>query len=200
MKKALSAILACCLMVACTVSCDKKNKGEDTGNTVTYGEAQKGLSGEEALKDFFVTNYTRDAGEAAFNYMYTQQMIDDMIAKDEYRQLVVDYNNGKNQMLDLSKNVPSITSIESSTPLTDEQLGWAEQYLIDFTATRGVVVNALHVTEGYDFKFNILDYNGNAKPNTACLVKVENDGWKFVGTLNGLVERYGTASAENATS
>lgn len=197
MKKALSAILTCCLMIACGASCEKKNN-DDTGNTITYGEAQKGLSGEEALKDFFTTNYTRDAGEAAFNYMYTQQMIDDMIAKNEYRQLVVDYNNGKNQMLDLSEHVPSITNIESSTPLTEEQLGWAEQYLIDFTATRGVVVNALHVTEGYDFKFNVIDYNGNELPNTACLVKVEGDGWKFVGTLNGLVERYGAESAENA--
>ena len=192
MKKILSAILACCLMAACTASCEKKNNGNDNENTITYGSAQESGTAEEAFRDFFTTNYTRDAGEAAFNYMYTKQMIDDMIEKGEYRQLVVDYNNGKNQVLDLSENVPSIKSIEEIIPLTDEQLGWAEQYLVDFTATRGITANDLTISEGYNFKYTVIDYNSNEKPNTACLVKVDGEGWKFVGTLNGLIDRYGT--------
>ncbi len=190
MKKILSAILACCLITACGASCEKKSS--DTESTIVYGEEQKNGSGEDALKDFFTANYTRDAGEAAFNYMYTQQMIDDMIAKNEYRQLILNYNNGKNQMLDLSEYTPSLKSIDEKISLSEEQLGWAEQYLKDFTATRGITADDLVVTEGYNFNCTVIDNNGNEKSDTSCLVKVEGDGWKFVGTLNGLVERYGT--------
>lgn len=198
MKKILPAFLACCIITACVASCEKKSS--DNESIIVYGETQKNGSGEDALRDFFTANYTRDAGETAFNYMYTQQMIDDMIEKNEYRQLIIDYNSGKNQMLDLSENVPSIKSIEEIIPLSEEQLGWAEQYLEDFTTTREITANDITVTEGYNFKYTVIDYNSNEKPNTACLVKADGEGWKFVGTLNGLTERYGTESAENTDS
>lgn len=196
MKKLLSAILVCSLMAICGTSCKSENKNSNSESkaAVTYNEAQKGDSGEEALKEFFRLNYTRDSGEAAFNYMYIQQIIDDMIEKGEYRQSVLNYNNGKNEYLDLVSNVPYVKSIDKTTPLNEEELGWAEQYFIDYAASMGITIDSVNVTEGYNFECTIIDQNNNEKPDTECLVKVEGDGWKYIGSLNSLTSMYGSGA------
>lgn len=196
MKK-IPLILACCLITACGVSCNNKNNS-NTGNEISYGQIQKNGSGEDALKEFFTANYTRDSGEVAFSYMYIQPIIDDMIAKNEYRELIQNYNSGKNEYLDIIKTAPSLKSINVTTPLNEEQLGWAEQYFIDYAATREIVLENITVTEGYDFQCTVIDQNGNENSDTECLVKVDGDGWKYIGSLRSLESRYG--SGAEATS
>lgn len=192
MKK-IPLILTCCIMAVCGASCNNdSSNNSDNNSTVSFGQIQKNGSGEEALKDFFTANYTRDAGEAAFSYMYIQPIIDNMIEKNEYRQRVLEYNSGKNQFLDLVQTVPYIKSIDETTALTEEQLGWAEQYLIDYAASMNISIEDITVTEGYNFKCTVVDYNNNEKPDVECLVKVEGDGWKYVGSLNTLESMYGS--------
>ncbi len=195
MKKALSVILVCFLMMICGTACKGNNSNTESGSAViSDGEAQKGDSAEEALKEFFRLNYTRDSGEIAFNYMYIQPIIDNMIEKDEYRQRVLDYNNGKNDYLDLVSTVPYIKSIDETTPFTEEQLGWAKQYFIDYAASMDVSVDSINVTEGYVFKCTVIDQNGREKSDTECFVKVENEGWKFIVSPNALDSMYGSGA------
>ncbi len=200
MKKRLSLILLCGVMALCGTSCSS-DKTTESSSTVNYqGEAQKADSAEEALKEFFRLNYTRDSGEAAFNYMYIQPIIDNMIEKDEYRQRVLEYNNGKNEYLDLVSTVPYIKSINEMTPFNEEQLGWASQYFIDYAASMGVTVDSVSVAEGYSFQCTVVDQNGNEKPDTECLVKIEEEGWKYITSLTDLESMYGSGEANTTAA
>lgn len=190
MKKKIALLLVCCLMAGCGCSCENK-KSSGSGSIVAYDEIQKNGTAEEAFKDFFTANYTRDSGETAFCYMYLQQVIDNMIATGEYRGSVMDYNNGKNEMLSMIKVVPYIKSIDETTQLTEEQLGWAEQYLTEFSASMGVEVSDVHVTEGYNFRCTAVNYNEKEVQDVECFVNVEGDGWKFVSNLSNLEAMYG---------
>lgn len=199
MKKKLFVVLLCGLIAVCGTSCSSNKTTESNSTVISYGEAQKGDSAEEALNEFFRLNYTKDSGEAAFNYMYIQPIIDNMIEKNEYRQRVLEYNNGKNEYLNLVSTVPYIKSVNETTPFTEEQLGWASRYFIDFAASMNVTIDSINVTEGYSFQCTIVDQNGNEKPDTEYFVKVEGDGWKYMQSTKFLESMYGSG-AENTSA
>ncbi len=204
MKKILSVILLCSFMAFSGVSCSGSNNSSDKENTSygspAFGEIQKGDSAEAAFREFFSVNYTRDSGDAAFNYMYIQPVINMMKDEGNYRERVVEFNNTVSQKLEMYKTMPKIKSIDEVAQLTDDQLEYAKKFLADSAGSQGVVVNAedLPVSEGWNFKATVIDYNGNEITDTECFVKVEdkeqdyNEGWKYVMNLGFLESQYGS--------
>ncbi len=202
MKKILSVIMLCSIMTFSCVSCSNSNNSSDKENTSysgpAFGEIQRGDSAEAAFREFFSVNYTRDSGEAAFNYMYIQPVINMMKDEGKYREMVVEFNNTVSQKLEMYKTMPQIKSIDEVTQLTDEQLEYAKKFLADSAESQGVVVNAedLPISEGWNFKATVIDYNGNESTDTECFVKVEdkeqdyNEGWKYAMNLGFLESQY----------
>lgn len=137
---------------------------------------------EEAFRELFNSIYSMNCGDTFFRYMYPDAAIEKMKSTGEYASLVSTYNSNQGDFIAMMKKTPSITEFTSVTPLTESQINAAKRYLVNLSkeVLPELKTDDLVITEGFEIKCNIIDYNDKADTDVECMVKLEGEGWKAV--------------------
>lgn len=190
MKKIFSVIAVCLAASFMLTGCsDKKDSkpiiisDSNISAVPTQNlEHQNDEKCEEAFRELFTALYTANCGDTFFRYMYPNAAIEKMKSNGEYDSLVTTYNTNQGKFIDEIKNTPSVTEFTSVTPLTDSQIQAAKRYLVNLSKNilPDLKPEDLNITEGFEIKCSIIDYNNKADNDTECMVKLEGEGWKAV--------------------
>lgn len=137
---------------------------------------------EDAFRELFNSIYAPNCGDSFFKYMYPDAAIEKMKSTGEYASLVSTYNSNQSEFIAMMKATPKITEFTSVTPLTESQIAAAKRYLVNLSKDilPDLRPDDLVITEGFEVKCNIIDYNEREDTDTECMVKLEGDGWKAV--------------------
>ena len=154
---------------------------------------------EEAFRELFTALYTANCGDTFFKYMYPDEAIEKMKSTGEYASLVTTYNSNQSEFVAMMKKTPEITEFTSVTPLTESQISAAKRYLVNLSkdVLPDLTVDDLVITEGFEVKCNIINYNDKEDTDTECMVKLEGDGWKAVTfSAEGLEQNFPETETE----
>ncbi|MCM1269130.1 MAG: hypothetical protein NC247_00695 [Ruminococcus flavefaciens] len=195
MKKLISIMLSCTVIVGAFSSC-RHHKKEDT--TPPSAVAQVGESADEALAEIYRVNYSENGGEAVLNYLYPKVTLDIFKSYNLYDEMVSKTNTGIHSYLELADNIPGMKEIVEKNALNDDQIAGAQKYFVEISninlADSGVkdqiTADDINVVEGYEFKTIFTNTGGLEEDDVEIMVKIEGDGWKNIAVDAETLERY----------
>lgn len=182
MKKILSALLISAAIAVSFTSCgSKKSSSKSPVKTQTI-QHQNGEKCEDAFRELFTSLYTPNGGETFYLYMYPAAALEKIKELGEYESLIETYNNNQNPFVSDIKHTPEITEFTAVTPLTEAQIEAGKRYFSNLVKNfmPNLKAEDIKITEGYEIKCNIIDYNNRADTDTECMVKLEGEGWKAI--------------------
>lgn len=186
MKKNLLALLtSIALAVSFTGCSSKKNSGNNSAPPDIQNQSvqhQNDENCENAFRELFTSLYTQNGGETFYMYMYPNAALEKIKELGEYKGLIETYNNNQNQFVNDIKHIPEITEFTSITPLSQTQIEAAKRYFSNLVSNFMPDLKAedIKITEGYEIKCDIINYNDKADSDIECMVKLEGEGWKAI--------------------
>lgn len=153
---------------------------------------------EDAFRELFTSLYKLNGGETFYLYMYPCAALEKMKELGEYEGLIATYNNNQSQFVNNISHTPEVTEFTAVTPLTEAQIEAGKRYFSDLVKNLVPELKAedIKITEGYEIKCNIIDYNNNADTDTECMVKLEGEGWKAITYSADALEKNFPAEAK----
>lgn len=186
MKKKLSALL---ISIAITISftgCGSKNNSSKNSappdNQAQSVQHQNDENCENAFRELFTSLYTQNGGETFYQYIYPNAALEKIKELGEYDGLIETYNSNQNPFVNDIKHIPEITEFTSVTPLSQNQIEAGKRYFSILVSNflPDLKAENIKITEGYEIKCNIINYNNKADTDTECFVKLEGEGWKAI--------------------
>ncbi len=200
--KRITALTAVCMCMISAVSCGSKDSSSSGTSSQGYetpavtGDMRSGDSAEDAIRELYAATYSPEGGLVWYEYMYPMTAINVLKDSGDLDNMVSIYNNNVAQFASDAKQLPAVTDITKCEPMSEEALAAADVYLTEQAkqVISKVEDSDVVITKGFDMTFSIVDENGEASDDLACMVWAENDGWKYIGaseeSLTAMISAY----------
>ncbi len=205
MKKLL-AVLSVCALLSCTFcSCSGKDETEDNPLMLTIGTEQLDETIIQPIYDYF-EGFNNDNAELVMTSFIPTAYIEAMKEKEMYENEVTGWQENitaTHEMWTESHGAnPKITFKEETqnAKLTQPYLDIAKKY---FAYTAYDLNAEIEIEEGYEIKFiyTVTGEDSSEDGNeTACIVKVKDDGWKLIFSSSEALLSYSSAPDANTVS
>ncbi len=204
MKKILT-ILSVCAVLSCTLcSCSKdKNSSEDNPLMLTVNTEELDKSIIQPVYDYF-DGFNNNNPEPVISSFTPEVIISQMKENGTYENEISTTNNNIDTTHELwTENYGANPKIEfkeeiSNTTLSKEYLDLAKKY---FEMTYYDLNTDFEIEEGYEYSFKYTvtgDKNSEENNETACIVKIKDDGWKLIFCSSTMLLSY-MADDESST-
>lgn len=205
MKKLLAVFSVCALLTCTLCSCSDKDKTEDNPLMLTIGTEQLDQSIIQPVYDYF-DGFNNDNAELVMTSFIPTAYIEAMKGSEIYenevkgwQESIVDThemwteNHGENPVIEFKEET-------QNAKLTQPYLYAAKKY---FAYTAYDIEAEIEIEEGYEFKFTYTvtgEESSEDGNETACIVKVKDDGWKLIFSSSEVLISYNNAPDANAAT
>ena len=183
MKRLVPIILASMLTFA---SCgQKQGASESVSEAVPEGStavSQKSESYEDALKECFNASFSKNGGQVFYSYMFPDEYVDDMKAKNEYNDIINGFNENQAKRPDLTDGVYEFGKIETANEINEKQRNAVKTYFAAKCDERGLGLTEDYFTvgEGYEVTYSIIENGEETGTDLALAVEINDQGWKII--------------------
>lgn len=203
MKKIIAAIAAFALVCSFTSCGDNENKNSNSSSEsevtqVPTGALNEAPVADEVIQPFvdYFDGFNDDDADKVILSITPQAFVDALKDADKYSTLIEQTEGDISATMEYwdetygDNTKASYVEEISSRPLTKEQIRLAE---LCYKYTYYDVQPEFEIEEGYEvvFKYRIEGSNDFTEDEeTACFVKVKDDGWKMIATSAGTLNQY----------
>lgn len=206
MKKLLT-ILSVCAVLSCTLcSCSKdENSSEDNPLMLTVNTEELDKSIIQPVYDYF-DGFNNNNPEPVISSFTPEVIINQMKENGTYENEISTTNDNIDTTHEIwTENYGANPKIEfkeeiSNTTLTKEYLDLAKKY---FEMTYYDLNTDFEIEEGYEYSFKYVvtgDNNSEENQETACIVKIKDDGWKLIFCSSTMLLSYMVDDESSAES
>ena len=182
MKRFIAAVTACVAVSAVLTGCGQKKSDINKEPEGAAAESQKSENYEDALKECFNASFSLNGGKVFYSYMYPDEYIEDMKAKNEYDTAINQFNHNQEQRPDLTDGVYEFGTITESKEINDKQREAVRAYFAGKCEERGLEVKAddFTVGDGYEVSYTYNKDRNEAGSDLALAVFINDQGWKVI--------------------
>lgn len=205
MKKLLS-IISVFVILSCTLcSCAKDdNSSEDNPLMLTVNTEELDKSIIQPVFDYF-DGFNNNNAELVMSSFTPQSCMNQMKEDGTYEDEIATTNNNIDATHEMwTENHGANPKIEfkeeiNNTTLSKEYLDFAKKY---FEMTYYDLNTDFEIEEGYEYSFKYTvtgDDNSEEGNETACIVRIKDDGWKLIFCSSAILLSYMGMSDESST-